>query len=70
MPGATGVSKIRTKVGFTSKRATSVPMPKLKGIVSPKKLKSSRMYKKSALQEDPMLFTNEGFGNTAMSGED
>jgi hypothetical protein len=70
MAGIKGVNKIRTKVGFTSKRSTSVPMPKLKGNVSPKKLKDNRIYKKSVLQQDPSLFTNEGFGDTGMSGED
>lgn len=70
MAGVKGISKVRTKVGFSSKRSTSVPMPKLKGQTNPKKLKDNRIYKKSVLQQDPSQFTNVGFGNTGMTGED
>jgi hypothetical protein len=55
--------------GMGPKKAPTVAMPKLKGITSPKKLKDSRIYKKSVLKEDPSQFNNVGFGMTGMDGE-
>lgn len=60
-----GARKVAVK-GFASRRAP-VPMPKR--VAGAKRPKDTRLYKKSVLR-DPMEFTNIGFGNTGMTGED